>query len=407
MNLETAFKVFYQQKWIVGVSGGADSMTLLDLAFKQGLLIEVVHVHYHQRASADYDCALVERYCKQHAIEFHRFDAPHFRKGNFQQRAREFRYTAFKQVVRKTNACGVMVGHHMDDVIETYLFQKQRQTNLSYYGIQFETTLKRMRVVRPLLSASKEDILTYCKTHELKFALDESNQSDKYTRNQLRKELDQYSFETKQSMLKDIDTINRELQTTFDRFTHELQSKQLTQDQLNHLCSLWPDFFVHWLRKQANLISLSKAHGYELLRQITSVPSVVIPLNHRYRLIKQYGRIRTRGFATSKSILFNRTELINKTWIKIRSNPTTSAYKLQLDKTISPIQVINAYAGMNLLDLDTQHKLRRIWINHKIDYEKREDWPLFFNDVKEFIGSPLLFQKGCFKTDKIELYVII
>ncbi len=407
MNLDAKFKAYYQQRWVLGVSGGADSMALLDMAFNQGVLVEVVHVHYHQRRSADYDCQLVEDYCIQRKIPFHRFDAPIFRKGNFQQRARLFRYASFKKIMNETGAQGLMVAHHLDDVLETYLFQKQRNSKVSYFGIQEESYIQQMRVRRPLLSYDKEDILAYCKTHNIAYGEDESNQSDKYVRNQKRKELAHVSPQQKQLILQEIKSANQEIHSKLQGYRKELRQKQFTSKQLIQLIKAWPDFLVYWLRDQAKFSTLSQAHASEIQRQLLRAKHVVMRLNPRYRLIKQYDLIRISVQAHAKSFQLNKVETINRTWIRILTHHKTSSHKLCVHPDDFPIHVMNAYVGMKHLDEDTQHKVRRLWIKHKIPLEKREDWPLFFMGQQEYIGCPWMFEKGCFKTDKIELYVII
>ena len=88
---------YRNQKWIIGVSGGPDSMALLDLAFRHGVNCVVVHVNYQKRDTAKRDQELVQLYCNKHNIECYVFNAIEF-KGNFQDQAREYRYSRFKEV---------------------------------------------------------------------------------------------------------------------------------------------------------------------------------------------------------------------------------------------------------------------------------------------------------------------
>jgi tRNA(Ile)-lysidine synthetase-like protein len=409
MNLNTILATYKHQKWILGISGGADSMALLDLAYQQGLLIEVVHVHYHQRLSADRDCAIVEAYCQQKNVPFHRFDAPRFRKGNFQMRARNYRYQKFKAIVQRSGSLGVMLAHHMDDVIETYLFQQQRQSKVDYYGIKARTWIKHMRVERPLLSLHKTSLVEYCIEQGLNYGLDESNLSDQYERNRIRKHLLALSLDERTQIYQDMLSLNCDIETKLDTHRHILQSREITEEIYQSIMNDWSDFLSFWLRQQAKIIHLSHIHVNELHRQLSSVDHMMIQLNQKQRLIKQHQTIRIASLPKARHVKFNdhASLVTTKMWFKLSRTPRTNAYLMVVDESFTYQYVYNAHAMLNQLESSLQHKIRRLWIKNKVPYESRENWPLFFNHEHRFIGCPLLYQKGCFKTDKNRYYVII
>ena len=184
-------------KWVVAVSGGADSMALLDMCRKAKLNIVVATVHYHQRQSADRDLIIVNEYCQKNAIPIYikHFEEPLI--GNFQNQARWYRYSFFKDVVKQSGCKGVLTAHHRDDVLETYLWQNQRGHRVKRYGIGKEVEIYGVKIVRPLLEKYKKDLVEYCVSNQVEYGEDESNYSNKYLRNRIRKQLSTKSLEFK------------------------------------------------------------------------------------------------------------------------------------------------------------------------------------------------------------------
>lgn len=131
-------------------------MTLLDQCVKAEMDLIAAHVNYQKRDSAWRDMKLVEDYCEQYGIPCYVKLSHYEGKGNFQAYARDFRYAFFKELVMKYECEGVLVAHQLDDVIETYLIQKERRQIPMCYGLSYETVIDGLRIVRPLLSMSKQ-----------------------------------------------------------------------------------------------------------------------------------------------------------------------------------------------------------------------------------------------------------
>ncbi|MBQ2509839.1 MAG: tRNA lysidine(34) synthetase TilS, partial [Erysipelotrichaceae bacterium] len=173
-----------QGKYLIAVSGGPDSMALLNMAREEGLEIEVAHVNYHKRDTAKRDEKIVRSYCEQYGIPVHVKDVyPGDVKGNFQAYAREVRYAYFANLCRRYGLDGTVTAHQQDDLLETYLMQKEKKLGVEYYGLKEETRIKGVSVIRPLLDCTKEELLSYCEKKGLDYGIDESNLTDVYTRN--------------------------------------------------------------------------------------------------------------------------------------------------------------------------------------------------------------------------------
>ena len=99
----------------------------------------------------------------------------------------------------------LLVAHHQDDLIETYLMQKRRQNCPNYFGISQKTIIKGMTVIRPLLSFSKKELEEYCVDNHVPFAIDKTNFDTSILRNKIRHEvIAKMSNEDRKNLLKEI-----------------------------------------------------------------------------------------------------------------------------------------------------------------------------------------------------------
>lgn len=173
-------------QFIVGVSGGKDSMALLHLLNSQFKNVKAIHVNYGLRAAdSDADQNLVEEYCRSYNIELKTVKAPEFNEGNFQQNARDFRYKCFNELA-KTHANQpflICTGHHENDQIETILHRiYEGKSPLIYGGMKVITG----KMYKPLLTTSLATIEAYVNENNIPWRLDKSNLESKYKRNFLR-----------------------------------------------------------------------------------------------------------------------------------------------------------------------------------------------------------------------------
>ncbi len=174
---------------VVAVSGGVDSMVLLSLMSRAGYKIGVAHCNFALRDSeSDQDEELVRQTAEDLGIPFHnrRFDthAEMERTGeSVQVAARRLRYTWFEELCREHGYSAVAIAHHADDSIETFFINLFRGTGLKgLTGI----SIVNGRVVRPLLFATRREILEYAAENKIHYREDSSNRSTKYLRNKIR-----------------------------------------------------------------------------------------------------------------------------------------------------------------------------------------------------------------------------
>jgi len=174
--------------YFIAVSGGMDSMLLLDLVSECSTNLTVLHVNYQLRgADSEADQAFVETYCQSKGIPciVHRIRLSDKLKegGNLQQLAREERYAFFKEHLDGTPQSRLLVAHHQDDQYETFWLQLKRGAGMAgLKGMLPENG----RILRPLLSYSRQELSTYAHAISLSWREDVSNQKTMYLRNALR-----------------------------------------------------------------------------------------------------------------------------------------------------------------------------------------------------------------------------
>lgn len=178
----------FSQKYVIGVSGGVDSVVLLHIMNRLSLYIEVVHINYKKRGSAsDDDAAFVKALSQKMGYPHHEYTFPGMpvSGGNFQEVARLFRRQCFEEVMEATNSVAILLGHHRDDQTETVLQKLFRGagthaiSGMDVYNPPY---------LRPLLDIPRSDIEAYAEIHEINWMEDESNQTLDYTRNWIRNE---------------------------------------------------------------------------------------------------------------------------------------------------------------------------------------------------------------------------
>lgn len=171
------------EKVLLAVSGGVDSMVMLELFRASEIQFAVAHCNFGLRGEDSAgDEALVSERCKRHGIDFY---VKHIKieAGSIQLEAREKRYLWFEELMAKEKYAKLATAHHLDDSLETTLLNLARGT--SYRGLK-GVPLKNGPVIRPLLFASKEQLLDFAEEKELKWREDISNHKTDYDRNKIR-----------------------------------------------------------------------------------------------------------------------------------------------------------------------------------------------------------------------------
>lgn len=179
-----------KERLCVGLSGGCDSVVLLHVVAGLGLgeRLQAVHVHHGLSANADRWAEFCTDYCRGLGIVLiHERVVVDRNSGlGLEAMARAARYEAFSRRAGKV----LLLGHHRGDQAETLLFNLLRGSGVSgAAGIPAERQHDRLRILRPLLDAGREEIEAYALQHALDWVNDESNADTGLTRNFLRHEV--------------------------------------------------------------------------------------------------------------------------------------------------------------------------------------------------------------------------
>lgn len=169
--------------YVVAVSGGVDSMVLLDLIKQNGVNCVVAHFNHGIRDDSDKDEHLVAVVTKQHGF---RFEA---RRGKLGQdtseaEARVARYNFLEEIQKKYGADAIITAHHQDDLIETAIINMLRGT-----GPRGLSSIMSSKVKRPLLNYSKKTILKYALDNQIAWHEDSTNNDNRLLRNYVRRNL--------------------------------------------------------------------------------------------------------------------------------------------------------------------------------------------------------------------------
>ena len=188
------------EPYLIGVSGGRDSVALLHFLFSHGYhSLIVCHLDHGLREESADDARFVESLARQHGLEAvisreNVRDRARERRQSLETAAREARYDFFARICAERESTGVFLAHHAGDQVETFLFNlfrgaapgglggMRRQSTRIVNGIE-------LRVFRPLLEIAREEIDAYIARHALEFREDRSNLDPRHTRNRLRHEL--------------------------------------------------------------------------------------------------------------------------------------------------------------------------------------------------------------------------
>jgi tRNA(Ile)-lysidine synthase len=188
------------QSLIVGVSGGPDSLCLLDCLHALGFQAVVAHFDHQFRAESESDSDFVRQAAKSYGLPFELGRAPNTASEHFsEEKARFHRYRFLANVAMRRGIERIAVGHTANDQAETVLMHLIRGAGSSgLRGMRPITNLGGwvelpeaggIYLIRPLLDVWRHDTETYCKEHNLSTLADPTNQDTRFFRNRLRTEL--------------------------------------------------------------------------------------------------------------------------------------------------------------------------------------------------------------------------
>ena len=216
-------------KLLIAISGGADSVALFLCLKELGYDIELAHCNFNLRGEeSDNDEEFVKQLADNFGVRLHlkSFDTEKYANGNkvsIQVAARDLRYKWFNELLVDNNLNYIAVGHHKNDDVETFFINLTRGSGLKgLLGIK----PKNNNIIRPLLCVSRLEIETYLLAFKQSFREDSSNKTVKYLRNKIRYELIPLLTEINPSIQKTISNEIEILEGVFQVFEEQIESKR-------------------------------------------------------------------------------------------------------------------------------------------------------------------------------------
>lgn len=363
---------------LLAVSGGVDSMVLLNLFKQSDFPFAVAHCNFQLRGKAsDKDESLVKSFCLESDIPFYakRFETKAYAHDNgvsTQMAARDLRFDWFNELCLEFEYSKVALAHHRDDSIETFFLNLTRGTSLrGLRGIQ----AKNGNLIRPLLSFSKDELIEFANSERVRWREDASNQEVYYKRNLIRHEL-----------LPILRQLNPDFEVVMEENLLKLESRYQTSE-----------IFYEQLRKQ--LIN-TKEQGLEVI-SIKEIKRNCCSAYDLYELLRQFSfnfktceklfnsldQIGSKFFSVNFELLVDREELfVRRAGIRSRSE------LVHIQPDDMSFQVGSSQYKLRLLE-KVDWSLERSSKNAALDYNLLK-FPLTIRHWKEGDSFQPLGMKG-------------
>ena len=387
-------------KILLACSYGPDSMALFHMLLKDvgNTGFEVAHVNYHLRKESNDEMKGLKEYCKKKKVKIHLLDLDEkLSSSNLEAKCRKIRYEFF-QTIYKEGFKALYVAHNQDDLIETYLLQKQRRNIVEFYGIKEKSKAFDMNIVRPLLDWKKSDLMNYCKKNKVPFAIDKTNLENTFQRNKIRHEIvEKLSDQERKEYIALIDEKNKELKHTKDRI------KRLDLSLISNLMTLNDLEFVIALnmlvKKYSKETSLSKNYCLDIKKALASgKPNLEFKINLSLTLVKSYGTIQIieNDGDNKYSYILKRPGILDTNEFYLDFTRGGENRNVYLNDY--PITIRTANPNDTIKIKNYSKTARRLFIDWKMPQLLRKKWPVIVNNKGEVIYIPR-YQKN-FKVDE-------
>ncbi len=416
-----------------GISGGPDSMALLDLLIKikkeLGLTLIVAHVNHNVRKESEEEEKYVREFSLNNNLVFESMKIENIGDDNFENEARTIRYNFFDDVCKKYNANYLMTAHHGDDLIETVLMRIVRGSTLKgYSGFSKIVEKDSYTLVRPLITVTKDELVEYCKENNVKYYIDKTNLEDVHTRNRYRKyvlpflksenkAVHEKFLKYSETLLMYNDYIEREVKEHFNKV---MTDGILDIDKFKELDELIQTKIIYNILERIygdDLLIITNAHVklvFDLINSEKAQGFVHLPNN--LKVVKTYNKIELEfddviedKYEIEISDIVNLPNGKNIVSLKddIKDN-SNNIIRLSSNKVVMPLYVRTRRNGdkIEVKGMEGHKKVNDIFIDCKIKTKDRDIWPIVCDSENNVVWIPGL-KKSKFDAQKEEDYDII
>ncbi len=306
---------------------------------------------------------------------------------------------------------GVILGHHLDDHIETIYMQLSHHNTVHYLGIKQESYVQNMRIIRPLMDLYKEDILKRCQQLGIPYHDDYTNFEIDFERDKVRNTiLNQYTLLQKEELIQKAKIHNQRIKEL--EFKVEPYYQQYKTDGMiyyYYIPKQLREIFLYLILRDVMPTQLiSYALIQEIRHQIDSVkPNIQMNLPVNYLFIKEYDNIyiidkdKTKGY----SFEFQQYMPFGCEYFHLLESGHINE-GVFLAPEDYPITIRTMKEGDSIMTSSGTKKLSRLFINAKIPALKRKTWPIVVNREGTIVLVPHIAKNIDYLTTKPNVFVI-
>jgi len=381
---------------------------VLEVAKFKKLKVICAHVNHKMRKESEEEATFVKEYCKKNNAIFEYMEINNYSDDNFHNQARKKRYLFFENLIKKYNAKYLLTAHHGDDLIETILMRIVRGSTLKgYIGFKKEKECKNYKLLRPLITETKDDIEKYNKENNILYVIDKSNEKDIYTRNRYRHTVLPFLKKEDKNVHKKFLKFNEEL-SSLESFLMNYMSNILTgvikDDTLDISLFQTLDNFIK--RKvievmveniqEDDLFEIEDKHIDLIIDLINNnKPNSKIVLPNNFVAEKSYNSFRIIKSVTKEDycvILNDNTKIDYGSFSFLEKSNNTSNYVIRLNKDdiTLPLYVRNRREGdrIEVKNLNGSKKIKDVFINDKMPLTKRDKYPIVVDSNNNVLWIP-------------------
>lgn len=392
-----------ENKYLLACSYGPDSMALFDMLIKDGIYFEVAHVNYNLRKESKLETQSLIEYCSSKSIKIHTLEIKQkIGLNNVEAKCRVLRYNFFAKMIKGFDS--LLVAHNQDDLIETYLIQKQRGNIVDFYGIKENAHIFGINVCRPLLKHKKSELLNYCVRNNIPYAIDSSNLEDKFLRNRIRHSIvEKMSDVERLLVLDEINLMNRKLKQTFDKI--DGLDLSLVKDVISLNDKEFAMALNKYVRRYDQKAEISFRQAVEIKKAIKSKnPNIKFKINLNISLVKEYDRLKIIQNSPNESYAITLEKPCEYDCEYFYANFVNDSSDRNIKLTDYPIVIRNAQLNDEVIIKDYTKKVRRLFIDWKMPLELRKKWPVIINKDGKVIYIPR-YRHDFKKTKDLNFYV--
>ena len=392
------------QKYLLACSHGPDSMALFYMLKEEGYNFAVAHVNYHLREESDLEQEQLEAYCAKNNVQLFVKDVDEvLGNNNLEEKCRIIRYTFFKDLVNQYGFDAVLIAHNQDDLIETYLMQKRRQNLVQFFGIKEKPIIFDVKIIRPLLSYSKQELLMFCDLNKVEYSIDKTNLENTFLRNQIRHQIvEKMNKFDRKKILREIDDENLRLNVINDKIS------RINSNKCEDYNRLTDDEFLYAIVKRGRELkpdfTMSRNQGLEIRKIFQSDKANVSVNVSDLTLVKSYDSFQfvDQNKEVNFSYKIDSPCVLDTEYFYLDFTGDTS--NRNVGKEDYPLTIRNAQPNDVYLIKGYEKQLRRLFIDWKVPVPLRKRWPVIINKNGTVIYVPR-YQKDFKKENNCNFYV--